>query len=44
MGLHQDRVERSPAPVVSLSLGDTGLFRLGNTPRYGVEGGRAITP
>ncbi|GLW67348.1 alkylated DNA repair protein [Actinomadura rubrobrunea] len=31
MGLHQDRDERSPAPVVSLSLGDTGIFRLGNT-------------
>lgn len=31
MGLHQDRDERSRAPVVSLSLGDTGLFRLGNT-------------
>ncbi|RJL23064.1 alpha-ketoglutarate-dependent dioxygenase AlkB [Bailinhaonella thermotolerans] len=31
MGLHQDKDERSPAPVVSLSLGDTGLFRFGNT-------------
>ncbi|WP_067472707.1 alpha-ketoglutarate-dependent dioxygenase AlkB family protein [Actinomadura hibisca] len=31
MGLHQDRDERSPAPVVSLSLGDTAVFRLGNT-------------
>ena len=31
MGLHQDREERSPAPVVSVSLGDTGLFRFGNT-------------
>ncbi len=31
MGLHQDRDERSPAPVVSISLGDTGLFRFGNT-------------
>jgi alkylated DNA repair protein (DNA oxidative demethylase) len=31
MGLHQDRDERSPAPVVSLSLGDTGVFRFGNT-------------
>ena len=31
MGMHQDRDERSPAPVVSLSLGDTGVFRFGNT-------------
>lgn len=31
MGMHQDRDERSLAPVVSLSLGDTGLFRFGNT-------------
>jgi alkylated DNA repair protein (DNA oxidative demethylase) len=31
MGLHQDRDERSPAPVVSISLGDAGAFRLGNT-------------
>ncbi|MFF1908526.1 alpha-ketoglutarate-dependent dioxygenase AlkB family protein [Kitasatospora sp. NPDC058218] len=31
MGLHQDRDERTDAPVVSLSLGDTCLFRLGNT-------------
>ena len=31
MGLHQDRDERSPAPVVSISLGDTGVFRFGNT-------------
>lgn len=31
MGLHQDRDERSRAPVVSLSLGDTGVFRFGNT-------------
>jgi len=30
MGMHQDRDERSPAPVVSISLGDTGVFRLGN--------------
>ncbi|GAA2440141.1 alpha-ketoglutarate-dependent dioxygenase AlkB [Actinomadura vinacea] len=35
MGLHQDRDERSPAPVVSLSLGDTGRFRLGNTENRG---------
>jgi alkylated DNA repair protein (DNA oxidative demethylase) len=31
MGTHQDRDERSPAPVVSISLGDTGVFRLGNS-------------
>jgi DNA oxidative demethylase len=34
MGLHQDRDERDfAAPVVSLSLGDTGLFRIGGTSR-----------
>ncbi len=31
MGMHADREERSGAPVVSLSLGDTALFRFGNT-------------
>ncbi|MFF3491912.1 alpha-ketoglutarate-dependent dioxygenase AlkB family protein [Streptomyces sp. NPDC002795] len=31
MGMHKDRDERSPAPVVSLSLGDTCVFRFGNT-------------
>lgn len=31
MGMHQDRDERSRAPVVSLSLGDTCRFRFGNT-------------
>lgn len=31
MGMHQDRDERSDAPVVSLSLGDTCVFRFGNT-------------
>ncbi|WP_396286872.1 alpha-ketoglutarate-dependent dioxygenase AlkB family protein [Amycolatopsis sp. PS_44_ISF1] len=30
MGLHQDKEERSPAPVVSLSLGDACVFRFGN--------------
>lgn len=35
MGMHQDREERSPAPVVSLSLGDTCVFRLGNTEDRG---------
>ncbi|WP_030625375.1 alpha-ketoglutarate-dependent dioxygenase AlkB family protein [Streptomyces sclerotialus] len=31
MGMHQDIDEDSGAPVVSLSLGDTCLFRFGNT-------------
>lgn len=31
MGMHQDKDERSNAPVVSLSIGDTCLFRFGNT-------------
>jgi alkylated DNA repair protein (DNA oxidative demethylase) len=31
MGLHRDADERSAAPVVSLSLGDTCVFRFGNT-------------
>ncbi|WP_163543548.1 alpha-ketoglutarate-dependent dioxygenase AlkB family protein [Occultella kanbiaonis] len=31
MGMHQDRDERSLAPVVSLSIGDTSRFRFGNT-------------
>ncbi len=31
MGLHRDREERIDAPVVSLSLGDSCVFRLGNT-------------
>jgi alkylated DNA repair protein (DNA oxidative demethylase) len=36
MGLHQDRDEADlEAPVVSLSLGDTGLFRFGGTTRGG---------
>ncbi|HWT30586.1 MAG TPA: alpha-ketoglutarate-dependent dioxygenase AlkB [Propylenella sp.] len=36
MGLHQDRDEDDfDAPVVSLSLGDTGLFRFGGTTRGG---------
>lgn len=34
MGLHQDRDEQDfDAPVVSLSLGDTGLFRIGGHKR-----------
>ncbi|MGV9312638.1 alpha-ketoglutarate-dependent dioxygenase AlkB family protein [Streptomyces sp. NPDC003691] len=35
MGMHQDREERSGAPVVSLSIGDRCLFRLGNTENRG---------
>lgn len=36
MGLHQDRDEADFAhPVVSISLGDEGLFRIGNTSRGG---------
>jgi alkylated DNA repair protein (DNA oxidative demethylase) len=34
MGLHQDKDEHDfSAPVVSLSLGDTGLFRVGGLKR-----------
>lgn len=36
MGLHQDRDEEDfNAPVVSLSLGDTALFRIGTSERAG---------
>lgn len=31
MGMHQDKDERSLAPVVSLSIGDSCIFRFGNT-------------
>ena len=31
MGMHQDKDERSNAPVVSLSIGETCFFRFGNT-------------
>lgn len=31
LGMHQDKDERSLAPVVSLSLGNSCLFRFGNT-------------
>ena len=31
MGMHQDKDEKSSAPVVSLSIGDTCVFRFGNT-------------
>jgi alkylated DNA repair protein (DNA oxidative demethylase) len=30
MGMHQDKDERSDAPVVSLSIGDACVFRFGN--------------
>jgi alkylated DNA repair protein (DNA oxidative demethylase) len=34
MGLHQDRDEADPAfPVLSISLGDTAMFRIGGTSR-----------
>ncbi|MFF6886307.1 alpha-ketoglutarate-dependent dioxygenase AlkB family protein [Streptomyces sp. NPDC012421] len=35
MGMHQDKEERSGAPVVSLSLGDRCVFRLGNAEGRG---------
>jgi DNA oxidative demethylase len=36
MGLHQDRDEEDfAAPVVSISLGDTAVFRIGGTERGG---------
>lgn len=35
MGMHQDKEERSGAPVVSLSVGDTCVFRFGNTQDRG---------
>ena len=36
MGLHQDRDEEDfAAPVVSISLGDTAIFRIGGTARGG---------
>lgn len=35
MGMHQDRDERTRAPVVSLSLGDACTFRFGNTEDRG---------
>ena len=31
MGMHQDKDERSSAPIVSLSIGDACTFRFGNT-------------
>ncbi|MFD7706385.1 alpha-ketoglutarate-dependent dioxygenase AlkB family protein [Streptomyces sp. NPDC059785] len=35
MGMHRDSDEKSDAPVVSLSLGDTCVFRFGNTDSRG---------
>ncbi len=35
MGLHQDREEALDAPVLSVSLGDEALFRIGGTSRKG---------
>jgi DNA oxidative demethylase len=35
MGMHADREERSPAPVVSVSLGSSCVFRFGNTENRG---------
>ncbi|MER7661168.1 alpha-ketoglutarate-dependent dioxygenase AlkB [Streptomyces sp. NPDC096193] len=35
MGMHQDKEERSGAPVVSLSIGDSCVFRFGNTETRG---------
>ncbi|ORT59717.1 alpha-ketoglutarate-dependent dioxygenase AlkB [Streptomyces sp. CB03238] len=35
MGMHQDKEERSGAPVVSLSIGDSCVFRFGNTGTRG---------
>lgn len=35
MGMHQDKDERTADPVVSLSVGDTCVFRFGNTERRG---------
>jgi len=35
MGLHQDRDEIADPPVVSVSLGDAALFRIGGTKRGG---------
>ncbi|MEU9098149.1 alpha-ketoglutarate-dependent dioxygenase AlkB [Streptomyces sp. NPDC048361] len=35
MGLHQDKDEKSDAPVVSLSIGDSCVFRFGNAENRG---------
>lgn len=35
LGMHQDKDERSDAPIVSLSIGDDCVFRFGNTENRG---------
>lgn len=35
MGMHQDLDESGPDPIISLSLGDTGIFRFGNPQTRG---------
>ena len=35
MGLHQDRDEEADAPVLSISLGDDAIFRIGGVTRKG---------
>lgn len=35
MGMHQDKDEVAADPVVSLSIGDSGVFRFGNTANRG---------
>jgi DNA oxidative demethylase len=35
LGMHQDKDEKAADPVVSLSIGDTCLFRFGNTTSRG---------
>ncbi|MDA3646393.1 alpha-ketoglutarate-dependent dioxygenase AlkB [Saccharopolyspora indica] len=42
MGMHQDKDERSEAPVISLSLGDEATFRFGN-PRTRTKPYRDLT-
>lgn len=44
MGLHQDRDERDlTAPVLSISLGDTAVFRIGPAPGAIKQGGATST-
>jgi len=44
MGLHQDRDERDlTAPVLSVSLGDTAVFRIGPDPDVTGKGGATST-
>jgi alkylated DNA repair protein (DNA oxidative demethylase) len=49
MGMHQDKDERSDAPIVSFSIGDTCTFRFGNAETRGrpytdveLEGGDVV--